>query len=99
MRIYRKLSPALRASFVRPTPGSALKDGVDPPETYPTELPTDLDASEDEKKLIDQALHNFALIVIDPHAVDICDLGSQPNTRVQWKRAEGGQWQKQDVVP
>lgn len=98
IRIYRKMSPALRASFVRPTPGQALSQGVDHPETYPTELPVDLEANEEEKKLIDIALTNFALVVIEPESVDLCDLGSQPNTRHKWAR-KGDDWTCTEVVP
>lgn len=47
LRIWRKMSPDLRASFVRPTPGSKLEEN---PEKWPTTLPTDLEAKTDEEK-------------------------------------------------
>lgn len=89
LRIWRKMSPDLRASFVRPIPGTKLEED---PEKWPTQLPTDLEAkTEEEKRLVKQgppayhcrtglsltfcydptALENFALIVLEPHSVDL----------------------------
>lgn len=71
-RIYKKLSPPLKASFVRPIPGTPVNspDGADP-ETFPKSLPVEEEASEKEKELLKQALENFALIVLEPHHVDV----------------------------
>lgn len=76
IRIFRKMSPSLRASYCRPIPGTPLshhgENGGDiDPKTFPTELPTDLDAkTEEEKKFIKEALLNMALIVIEPFEID-----------------------------
>lgn len=76
VRIFRKMSPALRASYCRPTPGTPLshngENGTDiDPKTFPTELPTDLDAKTDEEKMhIKEALLNMAIIVIEPFDID-----------------------------
>jgi len=63
-RIFEKLSPPIRASFLRPIPGTPLssqdrKDGGEDydPNDWPKELTMDGD-----KKLIDKALSNFALM-------------------------------------
>lgn len=74
VRIWRKMSPALRASYCRPTPGTPLhRDGqgdIDP-RTFPSTLPTDLDAKTDEEKaFIQEALTNMSLLVIEPFDVD-----------------------------
>ena len=76
------MSPALRASYCRPTPGTPLhniKDGDDhrediDPNTFPATLPTDLEPNntEEEKKYIKEALTNMSIIVIEPFEVDWC---------------------------
>lgn len=76
VRIFRKMSPALRASYCRPTPGTPLHDdqhkrGDIDPHTFPLVLPTDLDAKTDaEKQYIVEALTNMSLLVIEPFEVD-----------------------------
>lgn len=50
IRVWRKMSPDLRASFVRPVPGTSLKGTEIKPESFPTSLPTDLEAKTDEEK-------------------------------------------------
>lgn len=69
------MSPALRASYCRPVPGTPL-DSTDPPidpSTFPLELPIDLEAkTEMEKKWIKEALGNMSLLVIEPFEVDWC---------------------------
>lgn len=63
------MSPSLRASFCRPTPGGEL-GGIDMG-SFPAELPTDLEAkTEQEKKDIQIALKHLALIVMEPFEVD-----------------------------
>lgn len=68
------MAPALRASFVRPTPGTPLhregKEDIDPSK-FPLELPTDLEAKTDEdKRDIKEALKNLSLMVLEPFEVD-----------------------------
>lgn len=70
------MSPALRASYCRPTPGTPLTTGEDgkiiDPNTFPATLPTDLEEgnTENEKALIKEALTNMSIIVIEPFEVD-----------------------------
>lgn len=73
LRVFRKMSPPLRASFVRPIPGTPLDQGEgSDPATYPKELPTDLEAKTDkDKELVKQALEHLALIVLEPYSVDV----------------------------
>ena len=73
-RIFRKMSPGLRASYCRPVPGTPL-DSTNPPidpSTFPKELPIDLDenASEQEKAWLEEAMGQMALLVIEPFEVD-----------------------------
>ena len=51
LRIWRKMSADLRASFLRPVPGTKLE--VDPHQ-WPETLPTDLEAKTDEEKRLVQ---------------------------------------------
>jgi len=103
LRIFDKISPAIRASFVRPIPGTPMKasdrgeeGGKDYKyDDFPLELKMDGD-----KKLVDEALSNFALTVIDPHTIDWCQLNDQPNVRSIWKKdSSSGEWSKTDVSP
>ncbi|KAM0754367.1 hypothetical protein T439DRAFT_296751 [Meredithblackwellia eburnea MCA 4105] len=108
LRTFRKMNPPLRASFVRPIPGTKLAgngpigDDIDP-STFPTELPSDLeleDKSDKVKEEVKEALSHFSLIVIKPFAVDMCDLGAQPNERYQWAiNDDGSTWTEDKVVP
>ncbi|GAA5873338.1 hypothetical protein JCM1840_000030 [Sporobolomyces johnsonii] len=101
IRQFRKLSPELRASFCRPVPGTKLSEWGGKLEELPQELPEGMDEAqgdEEQKKQIEQALENFALVVIDPEEVDLVDLGSTPNRRTQWKLT-GDQWSEVAVVP
>ncbi|SCZ98270.1 BZ3500_MvSof-1268-A1-R1_Chr3-2g06262 [Microbotryum saponariae] len=105
IRIFHKMSPELRASFVRPVPGSKLGDKGET-EEWPKELPASEEEAkgEKEKAQIKEALDHFALIIMEPYDVDVCDLGAQPNTRVHFFRKkgvgwQGAEWKEEDVVP
>jgi len=101
IRQFRKLSPELRASFVRPVPGTKLSEWDGKMEDLPETLVEGYDeaTTDEEKKQLDQALHNFALIVIDAEEVDLVDLGSMPNVRTKWFRKEASNWEEEGVVP
>ncbi|BGP14601.1 hypothetical protein JCM10213_001948 [Rhodosporidiobolus nylandii] len=99
VRQFRKLSPELRASFYRPVPGTPLKDWGGKMEDLPAELPEEGE-NEEQKKQVEQALKNFALVVIDPSEVDLVDLGAQPNERTQWRlNPAAAEWSEVAVVP
>lgn len=68
-RIFRKLSPAIRASFCRPVPGSNLGD--QDPKSWPEELPSPEEAEAKDKDHIKLALENFAVIALEPVFVDL----------------------------
>jgi len=40
----------------------------------------------------------MALIVLEPHYIDVADLASQPNRRTVYK-LDGGEWSTTAVVP
>ncbi|BGP54297.1 hypothetical protein JCM8202_000728 [Rhodotorula sphaerocarpa] len=102
IRQFRKMSPELRASFYRPVPGTDLADSNVKMEDLPETLPEGVQEAEgdEQKKQVQEALKNFALIVIDAIEVDLVDLGSMPNKRTQWVRKQGSsEWQEKGVVP
>ncbi|KAK4698433.1 pyridoxamine 5'-phosphate oxidase, partial [Phenoliferia sp. Uapishka_3] len=100
LRQFRKLNPPLRASFVRPIPGTPLEGTDIDPSTFPKGLPSDLDpaATPKEKEQIAEALKNFSLIVLNPFDIDMCDLSTDPHERIQWNLSDGGKWVETAVV-
>jgi len=58
----------------------------------------EINTIEEDKKNLEIALRNFALIVIDPFEVDFVELGVDPNQRTKFTR-DGEQWMEEIVVP
>ncbi|KAG0151531.1 hypothetical protein CROQUDRAFT_503238 [Cronartium quercuum f. sp. fusiforme G11] len=92
-RIFEKISPELKASFLRPAPGKPLEEVPSDQSSshWPTEITTDA-----QKTL---ALDRFALIVLDPLSVDLIKLKVEPNERIQWSKLGDGTWKETPVVP
>ncbi|KAH7922672.1 hypothetical protein BV22DRAFT_1121322 [Leucogyrophana mollusca] len=98
--VFDSLSGHMRASWCRPTPGTPLAsydDAKEWPETVPRLSEAE---SESDKRNVQTALGNFALVIIEPTEVDYVELGSVPQrrTRFVWK-GEGEGWAEQIVVP
>ncbi|GAA5824749.1 hypothetical protein JCM3770_007143 [Rhodotorula araucariae] len=101
-RQFRRLSPELRASFCRPVPGTPLSQWAGSLDDLPATLPewADKAESDEQKRQIDEAFKNFALVVIDCTEVDLVDLGAQPNTRTHWTLdTASGLWTEEGLVP
>ncbi|KAH8925097.1 hypothetical protein BT69DRAFT_1280027 [Atractiella rhizophila] len=96
LRHFRKLTPDLRASFLRPAPGGPLKEGDG--KNWPETLKDDLEAEGEEKELVKKALENFALIVVMPNRVDYVNLKCVPNVRKIFTKTDKS-WKIEDVVP
>jgi len=65
-------------------------------------LPRRADARDEAtRKLIDAALENFALVVLEPLHVDLVELAVIPNRRTVWKKKESEEegWEEGLVVP
>lgn len=99
---FEGMSGHMRASWVRPVPGTRL---VDPgsAEKWPEKLPKlgDISSKDGESEtggLVKAALRNFALVVIDPVEVDYVELGVMPNRRTRFFK-EGEEWKEEAVVP
>jgi len=100
-RIFNVEMPAfMRASFCRPPPGSPMKS-YDEGKKWVKELPSEYEAeNEEEKKLVDEALSNFALVVLEPLSVDYVEMGITPNQRTIFDReVDDNKWSERIVVP
>jgi pyridoxamine 5'-phosphate oxidase len=97
---FNDKSPAMRASWVRPRPGSAMNDRTEA-DSWPTELPKLGEGkSREEDALIQLAYSNFALLLLDPRRLDWAELGAQPNRRTVFtKQPNENEWKEQMVVP
>lgn len=97
MDAFDGISGYLRATFARPTPGT-LMDSYEEANKWPETAPTRGEAEGAEQKVVDEALVNFALVVLDPSEVDFLELDPIPNRRTKWiKKGDG--WDEQIVVP
>lgn len=96
---FDTMSGHMKASWCRPVPGSKLDGGYEEGKKWPEKLPKLGEAeNEEDKKNLEKALGNFALLVIDPVEVDYVELGVIPNQRTNLTR-EGEKWVEQIVVP
>lgn len=97
--VFDSMSGHMKASWCRPSPGSKLEGGYEEAKKWPHTLPTLSEAkSEEDKRNLEIALGNFALIIIDPFEVDFLELGVVPNQRTIFTR-DGEKWIEEIVVP
>ncbi|EJF67430.1 hypothetical protein DICSQDRAFT_158842 [Dichomitus squalens LYAD-421 SS1] len=93
------MKPGMRASWAIPYPPGTFLPSYDEQKKWPKEVPLEQDAKTDEdKKNIDFAFRNFALMLFEPVQVDWVALGVHPNQRIKFTRDEGV-WIEQQVVP
>lgn len=100
-RIFNEvMGDAMRASFCRPNPGGALGD-YEESKVWVNRLPKEEEAKGDleKERLVEEALRNFALIVVEPLRVDLLELGIEPHRKTVWERVENGEWSENLVVP
>lgn len=99
VELFDDMSGHMKASWLRPIPGTPLEGGYEASKTWPESLPKLGEASsEEEEKHLQDALKNFALVVIYPAEVDYVELGVVPNRRTHFLRNEGS-WEERAVVP
>lgn len=99
--VFDSMSPRMRASWCVPhAPGTPLEDEEEQ-KNWPSSVPLEKDAKTDEdRKNVQTALNNFALMLFEPVEVDWAALGVQPNRRTVFKReSSGGKWVEQVVAP
>ncbi|RPD82702.1 hypothetical protein L226DRAFT_476038 [Lentinus tigrinus ALCF2SS1-7] len=96
--VFAMMPPDLRASWCAPyPPGTPIS--FEEQKGWPTSVPTEEEAKTDEdKKNFQVALHNFALMLVEPVEIDWAALGVQPNTRVLFRR-QGEEWVEQNLIP
>ena len=99
IQIFDSMSGHMKASWCRPPPGSRLEGGYEEANKWPQKLPNLGNAeSEEDKRNLEIALGNFALVVIDPSEVDFVELGVVPNQRTKFTK-HGENWAEEIVVP
>jgi pyridoxamine 5'-phosphate oxidase len=100
IQVFDSLSGRMRASWCAPPPGSPLEGGYEEAEEWPKTVPTTTGAtSEEEKQLVQGALGNFVLVLVEPIYVDWSQVGVVPNRRTFFHRGEDGTWTETIVVP
>lgn len=100
MEVFESMSGHMRATWVRPVPGTSMEKYEDA-NAWPETVPKLSEANEQNKPLVIEATGNFALVVIDPSVVDHVELGVLPNQRTMYTRGEAGEegWAEQILVP
>jgi len=97
--LFDAVSEQMRATWCRPPPGKPLEGGYEEMDDLPVEVPKPSEAkTEKEKELVELALSNYALIVIEPSYVDWVQMAIRPNRRTFFTR-EGDEWKEVAVVP
>jgi hypothetical protein len=98
---FEGVSPQMRATWARPTPGSPMPGSgqYNEAKKWPEKLPTLAEAKDEKERAeVEVAMKNFALIVIEPYDVDYVELEPLPNRRTRFFY-KGDQWDEQILVP
>ncbi|EDR15974.1 uncharacterized protein LACBIDRAFT_301509 [Laccaria bicolor S238N-H82] len=97
---FKSLGGKMKATWCRPVPGTRLEGGQEEAKRWPVSIEEPKEgATEEEKSNWEMALHNFALVVIDPAEVDFVELGVVPNRRTNFTRSKEGTWGEEELVP
>ncbi|KAF7367448.1 Pyridox-oxase-2 domain-containing protein [Mycena sanguinolenta] len=99
IEVFKSMSPMMKASWCRPTPGSRLEGGEDEAKKWPTELEEPKPGDEEGKRLWEMSLSNFALVIVEPQDVDYIELKPIPNRRTRFWRPSEGVWNEEALVP
>ncbi|PCH34385.1 hypothetical protein WOLCODRAFT_135682 [Wolfiporia cocos MD-104 SS10] len=96
--VFDNMSAHMKASWCRPPPGSVLQSYQEA-KKWTGKVPKLGEAeSEDDRRNQEQALQNFALVLIEAVEVDWVQLGEQPNRRTRFLRV-GEEWTEEISVP
>ncbi|EIN14289.1 hypothetical protein PUNSTDRAFT_96034 [Punctularia strigosozonata HHB-11173 SS5] len=102
--LFNTMSPHMKASWVRPTPGSKIDD-YEESKKWPSKVEGsagDNPEDPDQAKNLETALGHFALVLVDPIEVDYVEMAVLPNRRTRWIReggVEGTVWADHLEVP
>ncbi|KAL6307823.1 hypothetical protein BKA93DRAFT_768034 [Sparassis latifolia] len=95
---FDALGERWKATWCCPPPGSPMKS-YEVASTWPQIVPKLGEAASDEDKRIhEEALGNFALLLIEAVEMDWVQVGEKPNRRTRFTR-KGEEWVEQIVVP
>ena len=95
---FDSISGHLRATFARPVPGTPMTN-YEEGKAWPTTVDTRGEEKDEQgKRVVDEALTNFALVVLDPSEVECLELDPIPNRRTKWTK-KADQWEAQVLVP
>ncbi|KAH7911596.1 pyridoxamine 5'-phosphate oxidase-domain-containing protein [Hygrophoropsis aurantiaca] len=97
--VFNSLGSHMRAAWARPPPGTLLSNPTEDPKAWPQRVKKVGEAETDqEKRDVEFALENFALLMIEPAEVDWVELGPDPQrrTNASWL---GDGWEERAVVP
>ncbi|KZT22627.1 hypothetical protein NEOLEDRAFT_1137622 [Neolentinus lepideus HHB14362 ss-1] len=100
--IFESMSGHMKASWLRPPPGSVMKGGYEESKKWEKTVPRWNEAQNDhEKALWETAFGNFALMVMEPVRVDYLEMAIVPNRRRIFTREmdQGESWTEEVVVP
>ncbi|KAH9829509.1 uncharacterized protein C8Q71DRAFT_408066 [Rhodofomes roseus] len=96
--VFDGMSAHMKASWCRPPPGSTIKS-YDEAKKWPQTVPKLGEAETDEdKRNQEQALRNFALVLVEAVEVDWVQLAEKPNQRTRFTR-NGEEWKEEIIVP
>ena len=100
VQTFDGLNPLLRAGRCCAPPGSLLDGGYEEMREWPVTIPTSTEATtEEEKKLVERALTNVTLVLVEPTYVDWLQLSVVPNQRTLFRREDDESWTETIVVP
>ena len=100
VRMFDGVGGRLRASRYNPAPGSPMEGGYEELSKWPDTVPTTTGATTaEEKKRVEQALANFALLLVEPTHVDWYQTGVVPDRRTLFCRGDDEAWTETVVVP
>lgn len=96
---FDSVDAVLRASWCRPAPGSIMQSYKEA-DKWPVKVPKPGEEGYNAKNY-EEALGNFALLLIDPVEADYIELGVTPNRRTKFVRLESGdeRWKEVILVP
>jgi len=102
--MFDHMSGRMKAGWCRPVPGTPLgEDGEEEMRRWPQRLPKIGEAvGEEDKRNLEMALSNFALVLVELVEVDYVELGGELDRRTRFERddSEGGVgWKATLVVP
>jgi len=98
--VFESLPAPIKASYLRPPPGSAIEAGGEADKTsVGTVRKLEEAQSEEDKKNWEKALNNFTLVVFEPVKVDYVEFGINPHRRTLFTRNENNEWTERNVVP